>query len=109
MHQYLDPASDEYEEQYWSFTTEGLGEDVYASVKAMYENSGSGKGWYFGSSQGTASMQVALSKYDEEMNEYLNKKYFFVKIDVLKFIGNNDDTCWLVTKNSLMFIPINVT
>ena len=50
-----------------------MAEDVYASVKMMYENSGSGKGWYFGSSQGTASMQVALSKYDSDMNQWLNR------------------------------------
>ena len=73
MHEYLDPASEEDEEEYWSFSTEDMGEDVYANVKAMYENSGTGKGWYFGSSQGTGTMQAALSKYDSDMSEYLNR------------------------------------
>ena len=39
----------------------------------MYNNSGTGKGYYFGHSQGTASIQVALSKYESELSQYLNR------------------------------------
>ena len=51
MHETLDPAVDEAE--YWDFSFENLADDVMANLKAMYEEAGTGKGWYFGSSQGS--------------------------------------------------------
>ena len=70
-HVTLDPAVDE--EEYWNFSFQNLADDVFANLKEMYVNSGTGKGWYFGHSQGTASIQVALSKYDNELSQYLNR------------------------------------
>ena len=62
MHVTLDPAVDEAE--YWDFSFENLADDVVANLKEMNERSGNVKGWYIGSSQGTQSMQVALTKYE---------------------------------------------
>ena len=41
--------------------------DVLAQAKAMYEDSNSGKGWYFGYSEGTMTGIVALMKYETEL------------------------------------------
>lgn len=59
--------------QYWDFTFDGFGEDVRANSKAMFVNAGKGKGWYFGYSQGTMQALVALAKYDNELDNYLNR------------------------------------
>ena len=71
MHVRLDPAVDEAE--YWDFSYQNLADDVVANLKEMHSNAGAGKGWYFGSSQGTASMQVALSKYEDELSNYIHR------------------------------------
>ena len=42
-------------------------------MKAAYTNSGGKKGHYFGFSLGTAQMLAALSKYEQEMKDYLDK------------------------------------
>ena len=65
-----DPWEDE--EQFWDYSFENLADDGYANVEYMFGDNGH-KGWYFGTSQGTASMQVALSKYDEYMGDWLNR------------------------------------
>lgn len=46
-------SSDIDNQEYWNFGLEGFAEDVLANSKAMIENAGTGKGWYFGYSQGT--------------------------------------------------------
>lgn len=47
-----------------------------AEVEAMYSDAGTGKGWYFGYSQGTVQMNVALTKYETELSAYLNRVVF---------------------------------
>ena len=49
---------------YWNFTWADMAEDVVANVSAMSTNSGTGKGWYIGYSQGTIQILVALSKFE---------------------------------------------
>ena len=61
---------------YWDFTMDGYAEDARANMKAMYEDAGSKKGYYFGYSLGTVQMQIALSKFEEELKGYLNKVIF---------------------------------
>lgn len=41
--------------------------DVLANTKAMYDDAGTGKGWYYGYSQGTIQMLVALTRYESEL------------------------------------------
>ena len=42
-------------------------------MKAAYTNSGNTKGHYYGYSLGTSQMMVALTKYEQEMKNYLDK------------------------------------
>ena len=70
-HVTLDPAVDEAE--YWDFSYENLADDVMANLKEMYSTAGDVKGWYFGYSQGTRSMQVALANYEEELSGYIHR------------------------------------
>jgi len=42
--------------------------DVLAYVKAMTENHDGRKGFYYGWSQGTIQMIVALTKFEEELS-----------------------------------------
>ena len=60
-------------EDFWQFTIEGYAEDVLANMKAAYTSSGNTKGHYYGYSLGTAQMMIALSKYEQEMKNYLDK------------------------------------
>jgi len=60
-HVYLDPAVDE--DLYWDFSYYEMGNDIVAALGKMHEETGK-KGWYIGMSQGTSSMQSALSQYD---------------------------------------------
>ena len=59
--------------EYWNFTFADMAEDVLANVKAMNISAGTGKGWYYGWSQGTIQMLVALAKYETELTSYLNR------------------------------------
>lgn len=59
--------------EYWDFTVDGYAEDVRANMKAMYENSGNKKGFYFGYALGTIEMLVSLSTFEEELKDYLEK------------------------------------
>ena len=61
----LNPETDQAE--YWDFTWYNMAEDVLANVEAMYNDAGTGKGWYFGYSQGAKQMIVALTKYETEL------------------------------------------
>ena len=60
-------------EDFWEFTIDGYAEDVLANMKAAYTSSGNTKGHYYGYSLGTAQMMVALSKYEQDMKDYLEK------------------------------------
>ena len=50
-----------------------MAEDVMANVEGMYNDSGSSKGWYIGYSQGTNQMHVALTKYESQLSQWLNR------------------------------------
>ena len=65
------PADDP--EAYWDYDLDGLALDVLANTRAMTENAGNGKGWYIGYSQGTIQAIVALSKYESELENYLER------------------------------------
>ena len=41
-------------EVFWDYTMDGLALDVVANARAMMKNSGNGKGWYIGHSQGSS-------------------------------------------------------
>ena len=69
-HETLSAVDDQAE--YWDFTWYDMAEDVLANVEAMYNHAGTGKGWYFGYSQGTIQMLVALTKYESELIQWLN-------------------------------------
>ena len=58
-------------EAYWNFTLEGLAEDALANMKAVYADSGNKKGFYYGYSLGTVQMLIALSKYENELQNYI--------------------------------------
>ena len=70
-HETLSAVDDQAE--YWDFSWYEMAEDVLANIEAMYDNAGTGKGWYFGYSQGTIQMLVALTKYETELNQWLNR------------------------------------
>ena len=44
-----------------------------ANLEAMYDNAGTGKGWYYGFSQGTIQMLVGLTKFEAQYAQYLNR------------------------------------
>ena len=71
-HELYDYNEKSTEKYYWDFSYQNLADDVLANLREMHKHSGS-KGWYFGSSQGTASMQVALAKYEDELADYLHR------------------------------------
>ena len=56
---------------YWDFTFDGLAEDVRANMRDVFIDSGFKKGYYFGYSAGSIQMEIALSKYDSELKNYL--------------------------------------
>ena len=58
---------------YWDFTFDGLAEDVRANMRDVFIDSGFKKGYYFGYSAGSIQMEIALSKYDSELKNYLNR------------------------------------
>ena len=60
-------------EDFWSFTLDGYAEDVLANMRAAYAESGNKKGHYYGYSLGTTQMMIALSKYESELQTYLQK------------------------------------
>ena len=72
-HEDYDYTVKEDEQYYWDFSYQNLADDVLANMRKMSSHSGDKKGWYFGSSQGTASMQVALAEYEEELHNYLHR------------------------------------
>ena len=51
------------EDLYWDFSYYEMGNDLLAALSKMHVDTGK-KGWYIGSSQGTSTMQSALSQYD---------------------------------------------
>ena len=51
-HETLDIIADK--EQYFAYSQDQFADDVFANIKAMYENSGNLKGYYFGHSLGGA-------------------------------------------------------
>ena len=59
--------------EYWDFSLDGFAEDVIASAKVMYDNAGTGKGYYFGYSQGTVQAVIATATRESEMAQYFNK------------------------------------
>lgn len=69
-HEYLDPAVDE--DLYWDFSYYEMGNDLLAALGKMHDDTGK-KGWYIGSSQGTSTMQSALSQYDAQLGEYIHR------------------------------------
>ena len=58
---------------YWDFSLDGYAEDALANMRAMYKHSGNKKGYYFGYSLGTVQMQIALSKFESEIKDFLLK------------------------------------
>ena len=46
---------------------------MLANSKAMSENAGNRKGWYFGYSQGTSQAMIALAKYEAQLDNYLER------------------------------------
>ena len=61
------------DEAYWNFTLDGFAEDVLANMKAASKSSGDKKGTYYGYSTGTSQMLIALSKYETELLNYVQK------------------------------------
>ena len=59
--------------KYWDFTWDDMALDTMANLEAMYENAGTGKGWYYGFSQGTIQMLVALTKFESEIAKFLHR------------------------------------
>lgn len=61
-------------EDYWRFSWHEMAYDVYANVEAMYGNStGEKKGFYFGNSQGTIQMNVALVLDEPRLTDKLQR------------------------------------
>ena len=60
-------------EAYWDFTFDGYAEDVRANMRDVFIDSGFKKGYYYGFSAGTIQMEIALSKYESELKNYLNR------------------------------------
>ena len=60
-------------DNFWDFTLDGYAEDALANMRAAYTNSGNTKGHYYGYSLGSMQMMIALTKYEQEMKDYLNK------------------------------------
>ena len=58
---------------FWDFSWDEMAFDVKAFSQIMYSNSGGKKGYYVGYSTGTTEALVALSKFEYELNLYLNK------------------------------------
>ena len=69
-HTTLDVINDA--KQYWDFSFDEMSYDALANMEAMYKSAGQ-KGTYFGYSQGTASMFVALSRWETQIAEWVNK------------------------------------
>ena len=44
-----------------------MAEDALANIEAMYNDAGTGKGWYYGFSRGTIQILAALTKYETEL------------------------------------------
>lgn len=62
------------DEEYWDFTWHEFAYDVFANVEAMYESAGGqNKGYYFGNSQGTVQMTVALVLDEDRLLSKLNR------------------------------------
>lgn len=55
------------QEAYWDFTWWNMAEDALANIEAMYNDAGTGKGWYYGFSRGTIQILGALTKYETEL------------------------------------------
>ena len=58
---------------FWDYDYDGLALDVLANSRAMNQNAGSGKGFYVGYSQGTTQAIIALAKYEDELDNYLER------------------------------------
>ena len=61
------------QKEFWDFSFHEFANDITASAKVMSENAGTGKGWYFGYSQGTIQGMVALATQEDEMAKYFNR------------------------------------
>ena len=83
--------------QYWDFTYDDMSADVLAMSKVMHEDSNSGKGWYFGYSEGTMTMQVALLKYEQELSNYIHRAILLAPCTAEYKDGDNPDDAkpWL--------------
>lgn len=88
-----------------------MADDVLAQIKKMYEDSDSGKGWYFGYSEGTTSMQVALMKYESELSNYLNRAILLAPCTAEYEDGDNPDKTrkWLDEPGEMRSIGVYVT
>ena len=86
-HETLD--MDEDAAEYWNFSQNELALDVFSNVEAMFESAGGqNKGYYFGSSLGTAQMTIALTKDEQRLTSKLNKAILVAPCTIL---GANEE------------------
>ena len=85
------PADDP--EKYWDFSWHEFAYDVIASAKAMTENAAGNysKGWYFGFSQGTTQALVGLTRFESEMEKYLERVILLAPCFGYASIGDFDN------------------
>lgn len=102
------------QEKYWDFTWADMAEDARASVKAMTKHNGAEKGFYVGWSQGTIQMTVALTKYEDELSNYLEKIVYFTPCTIglgtslepdLSEQSMNLETKWLREELGIYAVP----
>ena len=60
-------------EEFWEYDMSISSQDIVALAKAMYENAGENKGWYYGYSQGALMGLITLATREEEMDKYFNR------------------------------------
>jgi len=64
------------DEAYWNFGLDGLAEDVVANMEAVSADNQGKKGTYFGYSLGSTQMMIAMSKFEQDLAQYVEKVNF---------------------------------